>query len=187
MERISNSYLRDISDSTSLCRQAMQLLSGARPMDRPKFCRNADRQRFLFQTLSAVVIVPPYDITLAWVARTKSTPMQKMVNFADITIAPGVRETASEDGAVLLDIEQGICFSLNPIGCKIWAMLKQQYSLEQIADSLEREFHAPRPELLADICDFAAQLEARHLIRHGDDIAAKKGWLAKLLWRRGTG
>jgi hypothetical protein len=32
--------------------------------------------------------------------------MGNAVNFQDITIAPSVRETASEDGAVLLDIEQ---------------------------------------------------------------------------------
>jgi hypothetical protein len=42
--------------------------------------------------------------------------MEDPIATEDIVIAPGVRETASEDGAVLLDIEQGICFSLNPVG-----------------------------------------------------------------------
>ena len=102
------------------------------------------------------------------------------VNFEHITIASGVRETASEDGAVLLDIEQGICFSLNPVGLKIWRMLKQQFSLDQMADSLEEEFHTPRPELLADICQFVRQLEAKRLISQRFSPRAKQGWLAKL-------
>ncbi len=102
------------------------------------------------------------------------------VNFSNITISPGVRETASEDGAVLLDIEQGICFSLNPVGLKIWRMLKEQFSLDQITDSLEEEFHTPRLELMADICQFVSQLEAKHLISCGASPRAKQGWWAKL-------
>ena len=59
----------------------------------------------------------------------KSPPRGAMedpiITTEDIVIAPGVRETASEDGAVLLDIEQGICFSLNPVGLKIWELLEE--------------------------------------------------------------
>ena len=105
------------------------------------------------------------------------------VNFSHITISPEVRETASEDGAVLLDIEHGICFSLNPIGLKIWRMLKQQFSLDQMTDSLEDEFHTPRPDLMADICQFVSQLEARHLVSYGASPRAKQGWWATLYSR----
>jgi hypothetical protein len=109
------------------------------------------------------------------------------INVEDITIASGVRETASEDGAVLLDIQQGICFSLNPVGLRVWTMLKQQFSLDQMADSLQRDFHAPRLELVADICEFVRQLEAKHLINHGAVSPANRGWLARLsLKRTGT-
>ena len=41
--------------------------------------------------------------------------MNQVTSTAELAIAPGVREVASEDGAVLLDVEQGICFSLNPV------------------------------------------------------------------------
>jgi hypothetical protein len=110
--------------------------------------------------------------------------MNNMITFEDITIAPGVRETASEDGAVLLDIEQGVCFSLNPVGLRIWAMLKRRYPIDQIVDSLEKEFRRPRAELIADICDFVAQLEVKHLICHGTHMPAKSGWLTKLFpWK----
>jgi len=52
--------------------------------------------------------------------------------LTDITIPSGVRQTASEDGAVLLDTEQGICFSLNPVGLTIWELLKQHPSVEHV-------------------------------------------------------
>ena len=68
-----------------------------------------------------------------------------IISTEDIVIAPGVRETASEDGAVLLDIEQGICFSLNPVGLKIWELLKKRYSVDQIADALAQDFAVPDP------------------------------------------
>lgn len=42
--------------------------------------------------------------------------MNQAMSTAELAIAPGVREVASEDGTVLLDVEQGICFSLNPVG-----------------------------------------------------------------------
>jgi hypothetical protein len=102
------------------------------------------------------------------------------VNFSQVTISSGVRETASEDGAVLLDIEQGICFSLNPVGLKIWGMLKQKLSLDQMTDSLEEEFHTPRPELMADICQFVSQLETKGLISHGVPPRANRRWWTKL-------
>jgi Coenzyme PQQ synthesis protein D (PqqD) len=110
--------------------------------------------------------------------------MERVVNFQDIIIVPSVCETACEDGAVLLDVEQGICFGLNPVGLRIWTMLGQQRSLEQMIDALEREFHTPRPQLAADICDFVRQLEVKHLICHGVLTPPERGWLANLLLRK---
>jgi hypothetical protein len=109
------------------------------------------------------------------------------ISLEDIIIAPGVRETTSEDGAVLLDIDQGICFSLNPVGLRIWEMLKQHYSLEKIIDSLERDFHVPRTDLAVDVREFLRDLEFKHLIRREGQGPAKHGWLAKMFaWRLRT-
>jgi Coenzyme PQQ synthesis protein D (PqqD) len=110
--------------------------------------------------------------------------MEDLLGFADITISPRVKQTESEDGAVLLDIEQGICFSLNAVGLKIWEMLKRRSPIEQIADSLEKEFHIPRNEIIADICDFVAQLELKHLIgREGiETVEKRKPWTRLRFW-----
>jgi hypothetical protein len=101
--------------------------------------------------------------------------------ITDFTIAPGVRETASEDGAVLLDIEQGVCFSLNPVGLRIWELLKRRCSLDQIAEALVQEFSVPRSQVLSDATEFIAVLEAKHLIRRPHHTVPKKSWLSRIL------
>lgn len=65
----------------------------------------------------------------------------------EIVISGGIREVISEDGAVLLDIEQGICFTLNPVGLKIWQLLKQGKSVDAVVDALANEFEIPRHQL----------------------------------------
>ena len=87
--------------------------------------------------------------------------MDQAMYTAELAIAPGVREVASEDGAVLLDVEQGVCFSLNPVGLKIWELLKKGCSLDQIADALGQEFPVSRPQLLSDATEFVAALEEK--------------------------
>jgi hypothetical protein len=107
--------------------------------------------------------------------------MEDLVTTQDIVISPGVRETASEDGAVLLDIEQGICFSLNPVALKIWGMLKNRMSVDQIADALAQDFPVPRPQLVSDVLEFLQALEAKRLIHKPGDTASRRSWLAKIL------
>jgi hypothetical protein len=109
--------------------------------------------------------------------------MSEPASITDFTIATGVRETASEDGAVLLDIEQGICFSLNPVGLKIWELLKKRHSLDQIADALGQEFSVPRTQLLLDASEFIKALEAKHLIRRTNDTLPRKSWFSRVLAR----
>lgn len=108
------------------------------------------------------------------------------IDLTDLAIAPGVREVTSEDGAVLLDIEQGICFSLNTVGLKIWDLLKKKSSLDQIVDALGREFPVPREQLHSDASEFIQALRAKRLLRHIDideDKAPGPGLLRGLFRR----
>jgi hypothetical protein len=111
--------------------------------------------------------------------------MDQATSTVELAIAPGIREVASEDGAVLLDVEQGVCFSLNPVGLKIWELLKKECSLEQIVDALGQEFPVSRPQLVSDATEFIAALEAQQLIRRPNQTTPKKsGFLENLLRRK---
>jgi Coenzyme PQQ synthesis protein D (PqqD) len=73
-----------------------------------------------------------------------------------------VRHTQSQDGAVLLDVEQGFCFGVNPVGSQIWTLMKEGRSLDEIVYHLAGQFRMPKDELRADVLEFAATLQ-----RHG--------------------
>jgi hypothetical protein len=131
-----------------------------------------------------IVLAAVWKPPLSWRGRrapSQGDNMSDPATITDFTIAPGVRETASEDGAVLLDIEQGICFSLNPVGLRIWELLKKQCSLDQIADALGQEFSVPRSQILSDASEFIEALEARHLIRRPGHAMPRKSWFSRIL------
>jgi Coenzyme PQQ synthesis protein D (PqqD) len=102
-------------------------------------------------------------------------------NSREIVISAGIRETKSQDGAVLLDIEQGICFSLNPVGLKIWELLKQGQSVDKVADTLATEFPVSRQQILVDIQEFISALEAKHLVGRPGQKQSRKSWFEKLM------
>ena len=106
--------------------------------------------------------------------------MDDSSNTQDLVIASRVQETASEDGAVLLDIEQGICFSLNPIGLKIWQLLKTHHSVDEIADELAQDFPVSRSQLLSDVVEFLQSLEAKHLVHRADQTPRRQSWLTRV-------
>ena len=70
-----------------------------------------------------------------------------VMNPSDIELSgkpsDSVREIENQDGAVLLDIQQGLCFSINTVGARIWRMMKQEQSFAQIVDTLVEEFNLP--------------------------------------------
>jgi Coenzyme PQQ synthesis protein D (PqqD) len=103
------------------------------------------------------------------------------IDSREIFIPAGIRETMSQDGAVLLDIEQGICFSLNPVGLKIWELLKQGQSIDKVADTLATEFPVSRQQIFADTEEFLSELEAKHLIRRPGQKQSRKSWFARLM------
>lgn len=115
-------------------------------------------------------------------SKNQTAEVGKTTTMTDaFVIAPGVRETASEDGAVLLDIEQGICFSLNPVGLRIWKLLKANNSIEQIAADLASDFHVPRPQLLADTTEFIRALQSKRLLISQEAALQTKSWFSKIL------
>src|SRR6202021_1712801 len=104
--------------------------------------------------------------------------MSEQENNSAMKVAKGVRETINQDGAVLLDIEQGLCFSLNPIGTRIWEMVKDGHSLAEITNTLEKEFRLPRTQLHVDVSDFLKQLEKMRLVGEQSSPADKRGFFS---------
>ncbi|HZE71043.1 MAG TPA: PqqD family protein [Pyrinomonadaceae bacterium] len=80
-----------------------------------------------------------------------------------------VRDVQTADGVALLDIHQGTCFSLNPVGVRIWNMLKLQSSINEMSASIAAEFDVVEQQVRADVVEFIQRLDERGLaIRNGE-------------------
>jgi hypothetical protein len=72
-----------------------------------------------------------------------------------VRISPSVRSVVENDGAVLLDIEQNLCMSLNPVAGFIWARIQQQKPRQAIFEDLAAAFTSvDRGQLAADFDQF---------------------------------
>lgn len=80
-------------------------------------------------------------------------------------IHPEVRTTpGDEDGSVLINLESGKVFSLNGVGARVWTMLQQQLTCEDLLDALAIEYEAPREQLQDDLEAFLHELECHDLV-----------------------
>ena len=80
-------------------------------------------------------------------------------------IHPEVRTTpGDEDGSVLINLESGKVFSLNGVGARVWTMLQQQLTCDDVLDSLAVEFEVPREQLQDDLEAFLHELECHELV-----------------------
>jgi hypothetical protein len=101
-----------------------------------------------------------------------------------LQIPSSIKETASEDGGVLLDIDRGICFSLNSVGLNIWTSLKEGCSADQIVEKLQREFSIPYEQAFTDVRTFIEQLQSNGLV--GDRPSKKPRGVLSRLWRQSS-
>lgn len=103
-------------------------------------------------------------------------------------VAASVREIENQDGAVLLDIEQGLCFSLTPVASRIWQLLNRDCDAEEITKAICAEFAAPRDLVERDLAGFLGSLRQYGLLFDGERHqrpGALRRWLSRiLLWPR---
>jgi hypothetical protein len=117
-----------------------------------------------------------FDLTRAdWPSTQKQTLEAEMKDSNSHTkwkVSPGVRKTASVDGAVLLDIDAGMCYSLNPVGTKVWETVesgKGHSTCGDVLDALALEFTIPREQLGVDIDNYLRELEQKGLVTSDGD------------------
>jgi coenzyme PQQ synthesis protein D (PqqD) len=83
-------------------------------------------------------------------------------------VSPDVRSTYSEDGAVLLDIRKGRCYSLNPVAARVWSTVEASPSgidLRGLLDVMETHYTISHEQLKGDIIEYLAKLEQTGLVQ----------------------
>jgi len=93
------------------------------------------------------------------------------------TLSPHVRSTHNDDGAVLLDIKGGMCYSLNVVAARAWAALESNKSgmrLEKIVQTLQPQFAVPVQELESDIATYLQKLETIGLVHSNGYVQSRR-------------
>jgi hypothetical protein len=79
-------------------------------------------------------------------------------------ISNGVRSTHGQDGAIVLDIEQGQMFNLNLVGSRILELLESGSAETDIVNVISCEFHAERGTVESDVREFIESLKEHKLL-----------------------
>ena len=83
-------------------------------------------------------------------------------------VSPDVRSTYSEDGAVLLDIRKGLCYSLNPVAARVWSTVEASPSgvnLQGLVDVMETHYTISHEQLERDVDGYLSKLENMGLVQ----------------------
>ncbi len=81
-----------------------------------------------------------------------------------LTIPDHVMFRELDGEGVLLNLQSGNYFSLDEVGMRIWALLREQQTPAQILETLHQEYDAPRPQIEADLHQLLASLKTHGLL-----------------------
>jgi hypothetical protein len=88
-------------------------------------------------------------------------------------ISSGVRSAINEDGGVVLDIDHGQMFRLNPVGALILELLGKRYAETEIAKEISRLYGISEKTAVSDVGEFLKSLEGHKLVctQPGDKVS----------------
>ncbi|HZR23164.1 MAG TPA: PqqD family protein [Vicinamibacterales bacterium] len=66
--------------------------------------------------------------------------------------------------AVILNVESGIYFGLDPVGTRMWQLIGSHPLLDSVLAELEHEYDAPREVLEGDLLGLVHELIAKGLL-----------------------
>lgn len=73
---------------------------------------------------------------------------------------------------VMMSVDQGMYFGLEGTGPRIWALLEQPRSVQQLCDELMKEFDIDAEACRIEVCNFLEELRRAQLVRIHDKAAS---------------
>jgi hypothetical protein len=90
-------------------------------------------------------------------------------------VSDSVRSTHGQDGAVVLDVQQGQMFNLNLVGSRILELLELGSSEAEIVDAVSRDFNADIEMVRKDVKEFLETLETHKLLKASSAEQSRNG------------
>lgn len=79
-------------------------------------------------------------------------------------VSEGVRSTHGQDGAIVLDVQQGQMFNLNCVGSRILELLESGVAEPDIVNVISHEFNADCDVVENDVREFIEALTKHKLV-----------------------
>ena len=80
-------------------------------------------------------------------------------------VSTGVRSTRNEDGGIVLDIDHGQMFRLNPVGALILELLGKGCPETEIAKEIAHQYGISEEIAVVDVREFLTSLQEHKLVR----------------------
>jgi hypothetical protein len=80
-------------------------------------------------------------------------------------VSEGVRSTHGQDGAIVLDIQQGQMFNLNLVASRILELLETGATESAIVGEISQKFQVSRDIAEGDVREFIESLKQHHLLK----------------------
>lgn len=81
--------------------------------------------------------------------------------------APGQISADLAGEVAILNSKTGIYFGLDPVGARIWALVQQSRTVEQMRDIMLEEYDVDPAQLEGDLVHLLGELEGKGLIEPG--------------------
>jgi hypothetical protein len=92
-----------------------------------------------------------------------------------LTISSTIRRTQTPDGAILLDVERGQMFCLNPVGSKILELIGSGCDEHEIASQVSAICGAEIDIVRADLREFLKALSRHSILQPGERATEESG------------
>jgi len=87
------------------------------------------------------------------------------MNLSDrISVPSQVMGRSVGDETVILDLESGTYFGLDPVGARMWALMGEGKTLGEVCDVMLEEYDVTRQRLEEDLLNLAGELAEKGLI-----------------------
>ena len=81
-----------------------------------------------------------------------------------LTRAEGFSTAQVQNDLMMLNVEQGAYYSLDPIGAEIWKLLEQPASVQAVVDNLQRRYAVSPEQCQADVLAFLEEMQKNGMI-----------------------
>ena len=97
---------------------------------------------------------------------------QKLERSTIVARVPGLCAGELDGEAVLMSVDQGRYYGMDPIGTRIWSLIETPLAVSDICDHLRKQYKVTPEECERDVLTFLNELAEANLLRVIDDTPA---------------